>query len=229
MPDWLLESLLSRVIWEVLLILGVGAVLGYLKAKLPELAPRILYGLAGATCVSILLFAFTGRPVFSKAPSETTVDNVEQNIRTWLDSYGVAVTKEDVPNSFFAYGVTLRNGVPVQVLRPKDRDRYIGFRVDVAVGPQDRAAFDKMSSEQQRHVLEDVTLEMTRSKATYDLVPPAPQLQKLMIIKTVPITNALTESSFATALDEMNVDALLASKSIVMAIERDSTPTPPSH
>jgi hypothetical protein len=172
--------------------------------------------------LSILIFTFTGRAVFSKEPPETTVDNVETNIRTWLDGYGVGVTRREIPDAFFAFGVTLPNGVGVLVLRPKEKDRYIGFRADIELSREHMAIFDKLSPQQQRDVLAEITLEMSRSKATYDLVPPPPPFKSLRIIKMVPITNDLTESSFATDLDEMDSNALLAGKSIGMTLERHS-------
>ena len=56
MPVWLLQSLASRLVWEILLIVGIGAGLAYLKRKWPEYASSVLYGLAGS--------AWTGGPAF---------------------------------------------------------------------------------------------------------------------------------------------------------------------
>jgi hypothetical protein len=216
MPDWLLQSLLARVVWEMLLIFGVGTVLGYLKAKMPELAPRILYGLAGATCVATLLFAFTGRAVFSKEPPETTVDNVEQNVRSWLDWYGVGVTKRSTTDEFFAFSVTMRSGNVLGVARPKDRDRYLILRTSLTSDLT--SVIDKMNDLQKARLGDEVMLEMARSRATYHWDPPSGGMD---IMKIVPISSALTQDTFASRVEELDAEIELARESVRLSIDRN--------
>jgi len=52
--DWLLQALASQIVWEILLMLGVGAALAFLKSKWPQYANPSLYGLAGITGVAVL-------------------------------------------------------------------------------------------------------------------------------------------------------------------------------
>jgi hypothetical protein len=225
MPEWLVHSLLSRLAWEIVIILGGGTVLGYLKAKAPQVASPALYGIAGAALLSILLFTFTGRAVLSQAQPETTTDNVEENIRTWLDGYGVAVTKEKYPNAMFTYRVTLRNGTTVGVIRSKEDPRYIGFRADIKMDPDHIAILKKMTLEQKQDVIVEVTMEMARSKVNYNLGSPALE-DTMKIAKSVLITNALTEDSFASHLSDMDSDVQLARGAIRFALERNRTNVP---
>jgi hypothetical protein len=146
MPDWLLQSLVSRVVWEMALIVGGAAVLAYLREKVPQKSSQVLYGLVGATMLSVLLFTFTGRAVLSKDRPETAVDNVEQNIRTWLDTFKLGEQKQSHDASYFTYAVTLGNGNHVIVARTKGRDHYITFTASVTVSPEHASLLAKMDT-----------------------------------------------------------------------------------
>jgi hypothetical protein len=226
MPDWLLQSLFSRVVWEVLLMLGVGGVLGYLKANMPELAPRILYGLASATCVGILLFAFTGRAILSKAPPEITVDNVEQNIRTWLDTFKVGEQVESDETAYFTYAVTLANGNHVIVARSKGRDHYITFTASVMVSADHASLLAKMDANEAQQIEDEVDLDLAMFKIGRTMI--GSPLKGVLIIKSVPITSSLTESEFASALDEMDNGLAVARQAIRTSIGRRKNSKLPS-
>jgi len=87
--DWLWHNLFSTFIWEMILVIGGAAALGYLKRKVPDHAPTIAYGVFGATCVAILLFTITGRGLLSKRLPEITAENLEENIKTWTENNGL--------------------------------------------------------------------------------------------------------------------------------------------
>jgi hypothetical protein len=75
--DWksFFNNMLSNLVWWILL-LGGGAMLALLKIYWPLMAEPALYGFIGMASIAILIYAFTGRPIFSKQLPQTTPENV---------------------------------------------------------------------------------------------------------------------------------------------------------
>jgi hypothetical protein len=124
--DWyaILQSLFSRALWEIILIVGGGTVIGIVKARWPDYAPRVLYGVAGAACIAIILFTLTGHAILSKYQPEITQDNAEVIIKQWADSLGMGVSRPregpSLVNTVFFYdAVALHKGTQVMVARAK--------------------------------------------------------------------------------------------------------------
>ena len=98
-----------------------------------------MYGLAGMACVGIVWFTVTGRALLSKEQPQTTIDNVEANIRAWADSFSYTITKENPsPNQYFLYLIVLHSGGVVFVSRNKDKGRYLKFQGNIALAKNEQ-------------------------------------------------------------------------------------------
>jgi hypothetical protein len=166
MPNWLLQSLASRLVWEILLMLGVGAVLAYLKKKIPEYADRALFGLVAATCIAILWFTFTGEPIFSTRQPEPTPDNVEGFIKNWASSAAVSIM--EVPNpseAFFGLEIAELSGQRFRIERPRVRDDMLRFVGTVTVPESEKQLLEKLPKNELDRMRWQVSLELARSNS----------------------------------------------------------------
>jgi hypothetical protein len=149
--------------------------------------------------VAITWFAFTGKGII-QAPS-TTPDNVESNIRTWLDTfnYSVRVIKDNPPDIIFALEATNVYGQQLVILRPKARDNYIQLQM-TAVPPLDyQNRFTKLSESDKKEYLGQVSLEILKARThSFNFVG----LPKLVEVShSIPITNDLNADSFIREVD----------------------------
>jgi len=220
--DWhaLWQGLLSRALWEIITLLGGGTVFGLLKAKRPKYAPIFLYAFAGAACIALLLFTMTGQPILSRALPETAPDNVEGNVRSWIDDFRLNVQKLDEAQTFFTYAITLKNGTLVFVRRYRDArgQHYITFQAGVHLSTEHQSILATFTPEEAQRVSEEVLLEAARSRVGYELE--GPPLRGVNIVKAVPITANLTEDSFSGYLDEMDSALSACKAAIILAISR---------
>ncbi len=163
--DWLWQNLFSTFMAELLLVIGGAAVLGYVKKKLPEHAPTIAYVAFGATCVAILLFTFTGRPIFSKAPREVTSENVEENVKLWAEHLGMNIGPANEPDTYFAHILSLPTfPQPVVVFRSmKEKPAYLQFKAVINVSPEHQMVFSKMSQDGINRVGQQLALDIGRA------------------------------------------------------------------
>jgi hypothetical protein len=82
-----------------------------------------------------------------------------------------------------------------------------------------QAIVDKLPKEQNQRIVDEVTLELARSKLGHVIV--RFPLKTIILLESVPRTNNLTEDSFVSHLDEMDSASELADKATVLAIERN--------
>ncbi len=224
--DWLWQNLFSTFVAELLLVIGGAAILGYVKTKLPEHAPTIAYVAFGATCVAILLFTFTGRPIFSKAPREITPENVEENMKLWVEHLGMNIGPANEPDSYFAHTLSLPSNVqPVEVFRGKEKSGYLQFKAVIKVSAENQGEFAKMSQSQVNRIMDELNLDVGRANlgCTFGMVMAVnDQLHKTIIAgaflqRAVPIQN-LNEWSFADTFDQLTRGTAVVGASIKLAM-----------
>lgn len=237
--DWLLQNLFSALVWEVLLLVGVGAVLGYLRAKWPELASPILYAIGGATCVGVLIFTFTGHGFLSKQRPEVTPENLEANVRKWADDLGLGVTRmQSLPiqeQTYFGLVVTLANGNPLEVFRAKQKPGFLQMQCALALSPEHLAMLSRLSKEQADDAMQEIVLEMHRSRIGFIMQTASASpgvngvmtttksaiLQQTMIVtKPLPITDDLTEASFSDRVNELDSEIGLVRAATDLTLKR---------
>jgi hypothetical protein len=223
--DWngFWSSVLSNAVWWLLFI-GGSAVLGWLRAKRPQIAAPILYGLAGATCLGILWFTFTGHAFLSKSQPETTQENVEENVKKWVDELGLGITKNPkMGDVYFSYVVALKSGNPIAVTRVTGLPGFLQFQSQLLLAPEQQGELAKMSKEQVESVTQELILQLALSKVGYTLAGSEQThlMQNIILMKSVPITGNLTEASFASSLDELDSALSLVRVTLALSIKRN--------
>jgi hypothetical protein len=216
---WLWQGVATNLISAgVIAVLGIA--LGIIKVKWPSVGNPALYAVVSMALLSVIYFAFTGRGVLSREAPKTTPKNVETNIRTWLDAFGLSVKKESDPLFIFLYTITLRNDTPIAVGRPKDTDHYLVFRADLSLSPEHVTMVNQLDQEHSAMMIRELNLELARAKIGYALI--GPPLKLIRMVKQVPITSTLNEHVFATLLNEMDSTVSLAREATVLAIAHNA-------
>jgi hypothetical protein len=238
--DWLIQNLFSAFVWELLLLVGVGAALGYLRAKWPAIASPVLYGIGGATCVGVLIFTFTGHGFLSKQRPEVTPENLETNVRKWADDLGLGVTRmQAAPNQdvYFGLVVTLADGNPLMVFRGKEKSGFLQMECALVLSQEHLAMLSKLSKEQADDAMQEIVLEMARSRIGYVMqtsvaspplngqmttTKPAIFQQTIIVVKPLAITGDLSEASFGERINELDSEIVLVRATTNLTLERYS-------
>jgi hypothetical protein len=221
-----LQGVLSNALYAVL-ILGGGVVLVLIRTWWPDLAPKVLYGVVGVTCMAIVLYALTGHGLFSKQPPRITSDNVEEYVRKWADTLGLGVTRAPaIPAASFGVIITLKSGNPITVMRSNDIPDYLQFQIQLALSEEHQAAFAKMTKEQTKTVMEEVILELARAKIGNTILqsPMSPQSEAVILMKGEPV-EGLTKDKFVHDVDDMDSAVALLRAITALAIEHAQTVT----
>lgn len=215
-PNWFWQNLLAQWVWWLLTIAG-GVVLAILKKRAPSWASPALYGLGGSALIAVVILALGN---LSSLPQQERVTpaNVEAHVRSWCDALGLAIKRQPVEaDSYFSFAVTLNSGNVITVNRIRERDRYIIFRGGVTVSPDHAAIIGKLSDEQRIRLTDELTLELARSKLGFTIGTP---IRRVLLAKSVPIGNGLTEDVFAGYLDEIDSGILLVREAFRLALDR---------
>lgn len=210
MPDWLLQAIMSQIAWEIVLMLGAGAILGFLKRKLPQYADVALYGFVGAACVAVMWFATTGRAMFYKEPLKTTTENIQSNVNGWLADYGVSVRKVDDPEAYFNFETILHDGVGLNVIRPQNRGKYLSISTSLKIPPGLKTKIDKLPMTRKREITNQISLEMARAKVRFYINFP----NVIVISDELPITDDMTDDTLLKGLDNVD-DGLILARTIL--------------
>jgi len=216
------QGILSNAIYAVIII-GGGVMLALFRKKWPEVAPTILYGVLGVTCIAILWFTFTGHGVFSKQPVRITPENAEENIRKWADSLGLGVTRASSPPSDAVFGliVTTKGGIPVVIALMKEIPDYLQFSVQMALSEEHQAAFSKLTKEQGETVTEEVILELARGAIGNTILKPqaGPQMQTILLMDSAPV-DGLTKDAFVYHVNHVDNAAVLVRAATSLSLKR---------
>ena len=198
-----------------LALLGVIAAL--IKSRFPRLGTLILYGVG--VCALLIVIFGTFRFIDTLPPKvpQVTLDNVEENIRTWLDHFELGTRKTSMAGAIFTFEVTLKNGVPIVVTRLKEFDAYITLQTHITLSPDHKTLLDQLKSEQAEQLIHKLLLEMARSKILAAISRP---LQSVSLFRRVPITSSLTEATFIERIEEVNFAFLLVNETIVLELDR---------
>jgi hypothetical protein len=102
---------------------------------------------------------------------QTTIENVETNIKTWIDNFGMSIKKEPGQESYFSYVVTPPNGIPISVRRTKTQDRYIILRTGIGISSEHQRMLAQLSEEQQSRIFDELLLELARINIHWQISP----------------------------------------------------------
>jgi len=218
MWDWIWQNLVSSILWEILLIIGGAAALGYVKRKLPEHAPTVVYSLLGATCIAILIFTFTGQAIFSKPKVHVEPKNAEESVRKWADSAGLSTTKmPSAPDREWGLIVGLKSGNPVQVFIAKDNPGFLQIQSPLTLAPEHIAMLNKLSKQEADDALEEILFDLNRARIGFVIMTmgdaqsktttgPAIAQQSIVVTRPMAFSGEIDEASFLHDLDTVDSD-----------------------
>jgi hypothetical protein len=211
---------LAQNLVSAILVLGGGAVIAVLKATNSHWTGPVLYGFLGMAALSMLIFSLTGRPILSRKQPQTNLENIEANIRAWLDYFELAVQKQSDPQLHFVYLVTCRSGVGVFVARPKSHGRYLAVISNLEVSKEHQEVLAALPKEKSGRILEETMLELARTGGGYNVATlPDGTMSKITIQLSVPITSSLTEDSFVQVLAKVESNTHVAREAVRLAID----------
>jgi hypothetical protein len=222
---WLLQNLVSSIVYTLLALAG-GVAMTILKKKGSAWASPVLYGLATVAFIFIMIFTFTGHAVFS--PSRTNETNVEQRITGWSQRLGLAVQVQPAPEGDFSYRIQLLNGTAIMVSRDvKTRPDFLTLQTFLAVPPEHTAAMNKLTKEERGLVVQEVQLELSKTRFGFIIASqdPSNPIQNIGLTRPIQI-NGLTEESFDASLDEMDNTVHLVQSIVPLAIARNGPTIP---
>ena len=211
------QGIASNFVWWLILIFG-GAAIAFLKLYHPDWAGALVLGLAALACLGILHFSVTGRSLLSRELPKIDANNVEEHIKTWIAAIGLASQSVPIPDTAFAQRVTLQNGNSIIVSRnPKNRPSYIHFLCGMTLSPEHAIALEKMNDAQAVMVWHEVSLELARSKMGYSMNGKDARHMQTIGVQTLESIPSLSDSIFATALDEIDSAALIVKASLTLS------------
>jgi len=203
-------------------------VLGWLRAKKPEIALPAIYALAGATCLGILWFTFTGHGILVKTTPKITPDNVEESITKWAYSLGLGVTKppSGLSDGYFADIITLKSGTPVQVIRVKELPDYIQFSAQLTLSPDHQKALSELDPKEQDRITDQILIELARMRiGNTEFGQPNPNgakgavlLQNIIVSESIPL-DELTKDEFVKRVDSVDSGSSLVRATTALALD----------
>ena len=102
--DWLWQGVFSNWLADVgrlVVIVLLGAIAAFIKARFPRLGTLIWFGLGVCTLLIFIFGAFKFIDTLPPKVPQVTLDNVEAHIRTWLDHFelGACPRKKSLKNN----------------------------------------------------------------------------------------------------------------------------------
>jgi hypothetical protein len=155
--------------------------------------------------VMSLVFGVIGFYLSMRGGPLTTVDNVEQRVVQWSDSFNSA--RQKVPENeqvYFSYIISPASNSSMKVvvsrLKAAPYNNYLTFNTVIVFGPEVQGKQFAIPRPEMAQVVRTAAIEMARSRMINDLHYP---LSTTTLSKNIPIGPALTESSFIDALNEI--------------------------
>jgi len=228
--DWLsgiLQGIFGTLLYDLLLAAMVAGIVAWLRSRQSRWAAPVLFGIAAFAAMLSIAYLLTGHAALSRQTVETTPENVEENVKKWVEELGLGITKAPKPaDIYFNYIVTLKSGNPIGIGRATALPGFLQLQTLLVLSDEHQKAIAKMSKEQAAAVTEEVIVQLALSKMGYTIGggPPGAILpmQNVILMKGVPITSSLTEASFATYLDEMDSAVGLVRAATALAIKHNS-------
>ena len=187
----------------------------------------ILIGVFGL--LGIASFAFGLYRMAS--PDGVTTENAEVYTKGWAAAAGLSITPvQQPPDAHFIYQVTGLNGIPLVVMRSKNRPNYLLLQGLAVVGAGTKARFDSLPEKEKETFALELSTEVARAKirltASFYINPsagPSPGGSlptNLTIEKLIPITPQLTELQFLDAVDHVSMEVLFIKHAMELTLQR---------
>src|ERR1700682_4547443 len=158
--------------------------------------------------------------------TKVTPRNVQHKIRQWLDTFKIQHGVYDFEPWHFT--ITLRfYNLPMYIGRPKTlAGRYIVLQARIiGVLPEDRAAFEALSTEEMSEFYSHLALETARARISFNANH---DLSDVTINKQIPITNRLSESDIIESLNDIYLSAVVIWNTTALRLSESPKLTQPS-
>jgi hypothetical protein len=217
--DWdaLWKSLFARVVWEVVVILGVGYLISWARDKRPQFVAAAQTILIFLACAAIIWFSVAGRPIFTPGVSE---QNIESYVRTWLVEGGVGLRKTSNDGMVFEYeiipsqsdtGFLANSGVIIAIAQPKPYPKRLLIHAGMTLDGETKTLIQALPQYQREQVAELLSIEMARAGVTFTIDH---ELKVIHISSTVLITNNLSEDTFYKEVERVD-DAVVIAENLL--------------
>jgi hypothetical protein len=170
--------------------------------------------------MALALYAFGVHHAFMvDQAAQTTVDNVHDRVRSWLDNFGLTVQNGPADDRLFRYVVTMKNGDQIDISRPKERDRYLVIATSLRASEEEKQLLSKLSEDQSARLQADMTTKAAEAHLAFtNMTVP---FDNVYLEKRVPITSSLTEAVFIGSVDEMDAGLVILRTTSMMALRKE--------
>ena len=197
-----IEAILQGLLVVVLVALLPGAAVTYLAHINSVWEWPVLQGLAAAALVSIVAVAI--KAMMRLPPKRVIVDtnNVEPNVREWLNTFRVGVRNEPTPEAFFRVAATMDSRAVMSICRPRGEfSDYLIVRSDITPTEDEMRLLNAMTPREVARIVLTLRLELARFKVGHSaLVVP---LEPFNVFKRIPINDSLTDHTLMMAIEEV--------------------------
>src|SRR6266478_849367 len=158
--------------------------------------------------------------------NRTTPENLESKIRQWLDAFHITSGKVQDDHAFFNYSAAAPNTPPLTVAREKDHPQYLTMAVTLTLSANDKETYDKLSAAQRTEFKMLLGAELAKAKIA--TIGEFSQGFSLTVLKRIPITSELNESTFYDTVSEVDFGFIIANNTIELFLARFKPTPPPS-
>jgi hypothetical protein len=156
-------------------------------------------------CALLSSAGFVGGIYYWSRSTRTTQQNIKDKVRTWMDAFNLTHNRMTWHAWIFGYDYRPPKGAYVYVAQLKSRPSDLLFVGRMAgVLPSQQEAFDKLSEIERTELINLLFLEAARAKFIFNYDA---ELKRIEILKWIPITSKLNQSSFMDALTEVQFAA----------------------
>jgi hypothetical protein len=129
-----------------------------------------------------------------------SADNIEENLRKWLDRTNLTVKNDPTPHTYFRYVVTTDGGKKIILGQAKNESPdYLQFRAEISTSEEEKTELREFDQEEVTRLTLELQLELARARIGYSGLA----IDGFAITKKIPITHSMTEDQAIRCVWEM--------------------------
>lgn len=196
----------------------LGGAMFWIKLRQSRWSSPLLYGISVWVLTTMGIYTINAQHQFAtEQTTRTTSDNVESRVRDWLNTFKLTARNSTTPPDLFRYTVWMPNGDAVDIVRTKDLPSYLVLGGHIVATPEDAAKVKTLTPYQRVRLFDALTLESAKAKVVFNNALTTDSLS-MELIKRVPITPALSESTLIGSLDEVDSAMMILRTTLAMSI-----------